>query len=63
MFLAANVGFILASLALDDAVGFVFSMIILTLAGAEISIGLALIILIFRKYSNIYIQSVGKIKN
>lgn len=63
MFLSANLGFILASLIIDDAAGFVFSIIILTLAGIEISIGLALIILIYRQYGNIYVQTISKLKS
>jgi NADH-quinone oxidoreductase subunit K len=63
MFVAANVGFILASLVIDDAAGFVFSIMILTLAGIEVAVGLALIILIYRRYGNIYLQSVAKLKS
>lgn len=63
MFLAANLGFILASLAIDDAAGFILSIVVLTLAGIEVSIGLALIILIYRRYSSIYVQNIAKLKS
>lgn len=63
MFLAANVGFILASIYIDDVAGFIFSLIILTLAGIEVSVGLALIILVYRRYGNIYVQSISKLKS
>ena len=63
MFLAVNVGFILASLAIDDATGFVFSIIILTFAGIEVAVGLALIILIYRRYATIYVQNISKLKS
>lgn len=63
MFLAANIGFILASLAIDDAAGFVVSMVVVTLAGIEVSIGLALIILIYRRYSSIYVGNINKLKS
>lgn len=63
MFVSANLGFILASLAIDDAAGFMFSVIILTLAGIEVAIGLALVILIYRRCGNIYSRAVTRIKN
>lgn len=63
MFVAANLGFILASLVIDDAAGFAFSVIVLTLAGIEVAIGLALIILIYRRYGNVYLETVTKLKN
>ncbi|HYD91525.1 MAG TPA: NADH-quinone oxidoreductase subunit K [Flavobacterium sp.] len=63
MFLAANLGFILVSLVIDDAAGFIFSIIILTFAGIEVAIGLALIILIYRRHSSIYVQNISKIKS
>jgi len=53
MFLATNIGFVLASLQIDDGGGLIFSIIILALAGVEISIGLALIIIIYRRYFSI----------
>jgi len=63
MFAAVNLGFILASIVIDDAVGFVFSVFILTLAGVEVSIGLTLIILLYRRYGNIYVQNIAKLKS
>ncbi len=63
MFVAVNVGFILASIYIDDVVGYIFSLLILTLAGIEVSVGLALIILIYRRYGNIHVQSIAKIKS
>lgn len=63
MFLAANIGFVLASMQVDDAGGLIVSMIILALAGIEISIGLALVILIFRKFSQISYCEFYRIKN
>lgn len=63
MFLAANIGFILASLAIDDAAGFIVSIVVVTLAGIEVSIGLALIILIYRRYSSIHVENISKLKS
>jgi NADH-quinone oxidoreductase subunit K len=46
--LGVNLLFVFASLHLDDAVGQVFSLTILTVAGAESSIGLALLVVFHR---------------
>ena len=46
----------------DDMAGIVLSLIILTMAGIEISVGLALTILVYRRYDSIYVQSLNKIK-
>lgn len=62
LFLSANLGFILASLVIDDIVGYIFSMIIFAMAGVEVALGLALTIVIFRQYGNIYSESLTKLK-
>lgn len=51
---ASHIGFILTSVLIDDAVGFIFSIIGLTLAGAEVSLGLALSIIAYRKFDTVY---------
>ena len=61
-FISSNVGFILSSLYLDDILGYVFSLTSLTLAGAEVSVGLALAIVVFRKFDNIYIKDLQNLK-
>lgn len=61
-FIASNVGFVLTSLFFDDALGFVFSLTSLTLAGAEVSLGLALAILMYRKFDNIFIKNLTFLK-
>lgn len=48
MLLAANLNFIVASSFLDDAVGFVFSMVILMIAGVEAALGLSILIVYYR---------------
>lgn len=63
MFLATNIGFVLASLQIDDGGGLIFSIIILALAGVEISIGLALIIIIYRRYFSIWLYATRRIKH
>ena len=52
-FIGAYIGFILASLLLDDITGFIFSLVGLTIAGAEVSLGLALTIVVYRKFDSI----------
>ena len=61
-FLGANVGFVLTSLLLDDMAGYIFSLVSLTLAGAEVSLGLAIIIVVYRKFGNIYSRSLSHLK-
>jgi len=62
LFFASNVGFILASLLIDDAVGYIFSMLIFATAGIEVAVGLALIITVFRRFGNIQIYSLTRLK-
>lgn len=62
LFLSVNLGFILVSLIHDDMAGIIFSLAILTMAGIEISVGLALTILVYRRYDDIYLRSLNKLK-
>lgn len=48
MFLAVSFIFIFSSIYLDDIVGQIFSLLILTIAAAESSIGLAILVVYFR---------------
>lgn len=48
MLLSVNLNFLEYSLILDDSLGFLFSVLILTVAAAEISIGLAILIIFYR---------------
>jgi len=48
MLLAANFNFIISAYYLDDALGFVFSMITLTIAGVEASLGLSILVIYYR---------------
>lgn len=54
LLLSINMSFILFSLYLDDIVGQIFSFFILTVAAAESSIGLAIIILYYKNRGNIF---------
>jgi len=46
--LAANYNFVIFAAINDDIVGLLFSMVILLLAGVEVSLGLSVIILYYR---------------
>jgi NADH:ubiquinone oxidoreductase subunit K len=52
----------MASLVLDDIVGYIFSMIIFAMAGVEVALGLALTIVVYRQYGNIHIENLTKLK-
>ena len=60
--LSVNLNFIIASTYIDDFIGQIFSLIILTVAAAESAIGLAIIILFFRVKGNISIKGVTNLK-
>lgn len=62
MLLAVNINFVAFSLYLQDIVGQVFSLIILSIAAAEISIGLAILVLYFRNRGSIEIEDVNQMK-
>lgn len=48
MFIAANINFIFTSLFIDDIFGFMFVIFGLAISGAEISVGLAIFIILHR---------------
>ncbi len=54
MLLSINMSFLLFSIYLDDVFGQLFSFFILTVAAAESSIGLAIIILYYKNRGNIF---------
>ncbi len=54
MLLSINMSFLLFSIYLDDILGQLFSFFILTVAAAESSIGLAIIILYYKNRGNIF---------
>ena len=62
MLLAVNINFVAFSVYLQDIVGQVFSIIILSIAAAEISIGLAILVLYFRNRGSIEIEDVNQMK-
>ena len=58
MLLAVNVNFILCSVYLDDFMGQIFALFILTVAAAESAIGLAILVLYSRARGTIAIESI-----
>nr|YP_009114061.1 NADH dehydrogenase subunit 4L [Ahnfeltia plicata]AHB62124.1 NADH dehydrogenase subunit 4L [Ahnfeltia plicata]UAT97997.1 NADH dehydrogenase subunit 4L [Ahnfeltia plicata]UAT98023.1 NADH dehydrogenase subunit 4L [Ahnfeltia plicata] len=56
MFLAVSFNLILSSIYLDDIVGQVFSLLILTVAAAESSIGLAILVVYYRIRGTITVE-------
>ena len=62
MLLAVNINFVTFSVYLQDVVGQVFSIIILSIAAAEISIGLAILVLYFRNRNSIEIEDVNQMR-
>jgi NADH-quinone oxidoreductase subunit K len=54
MLLSVNMCFLLLSLQLDDILGQLFSFFVLTIAAAESSIGLAIIILYYKNRGHIF---------
>jgi NADH-quinone oxidoreductase subunit K len=62
MLLAVNINFVAFSVHLQDIVGQIFSIIILSVAAAEISIGLAILVLYFRNRNSIEIEDINQMK-
>nr|WDA66121.1 NADH dehydrogenase subunit 4L [Phymatolithon calcareum] len=56
MFLSVSFNFIFLSVYLDDIIGQVFSLLILTVAAAESSIGLAILVVYYRIRSSIVVE-------
>ena len=57
--LSINFNFILFSVYLDDIIGQIFTLLILTVAAAESSIGLAILVMYYRRKGIIYIKLIN----
>jgi len=53
LLLGANLNFVIFSTFLDDIKGQIFSLLILTVAAAESAIGLAILVVFYKKYQTI----------
>ena len=62
MLLAVNINFVAFSVHLQDIMGQVFSIIILSIAAAEVSIGLAILVLYSRNRNSIEIEDINQMK-
>ncbi len=62
MLLSVNINFVVFSSYLNDLTGQVFSMFILTVAAAEVAIGLAILVAFFRNKNSIEIEEVSSMK-
>lgn len=62
MLLAININFVIFSIYLDDIVGQIFALFILTVAAAESAIGLAILVVYYRIKGIISINFINSIK-
>jgi NADH-quinone oxidoreductase subunit K len=60
--LAVNVNFVAFSAFLNDLVGQVFALLVLTVAAAEAAIGLAIIVVFFRNRGSIAVEDINMMK-
>ncbi len=60
--LAVNLNLVAFSAALNDLVGQVFAMFVLTVAAAEAAIGLAILVVYFRNRGSIQVEDVNLMK-
>jgi len=62
MLLAVNINFVAFSVILNDLVGQVFAMFVLTVAAAEAAIGLAILVVYFRNRGTIQVEDIDLMK-
>ncbi len=62
MLLAVNINFVAFSTELGDLVGQIFSLFVLTVAAAEASIGLAILVVFFRNRGTIAVENINTMK-
>ncbi|MEX1147614.1 MAG: NADH-quinone oxidoreductase subunit NuoK [Sphingomonadales bacterium] len=62
MLLAVNINLVAFSYHLQDLVGQVFAMFILTVAAAEAAIGLAILVVFFRNRGSIHVEDINAMK-
>jgi NADH:ubiquinone oxidoreductase subunit K len=60
--LAINFSFLVSSFYLDDSLGQIFALFVLSVAAAESSIGLAILVAYYRVHGSITIESVRLLK-
>ncbi len=62
MLLAVNLNLLISSVYIDDLIGQLFALLILTVAAAEAAIGLAVLVIYFRIRGTILVQYIHFIK-
>ena len=62
MLLAVNINFVAFSVFLNDLVGQIFAMFVLTVAAAEAAIGLAIVVIYFRNRGTIAVEDINRMK-
>jgi len=62
MLLAVNFNFVLFSIYLDDIIGQIFALLVLTVAAAESAIGLALLVVYYRVRGTISVECINLLK-
>ncbi len=62
MLLAVNINFVAFSAQLNNLVGQVFAMFVLTVAAAEAAIGLAILVVYFRNRGTIAVEDINTMK-
>ena len=62
MLLSVNINFVAFSTHLQDMVGQVFAMFVLTVAAAEAAIGLAILVIYFRNRGSIAVEDINQMK-
>jgi NADH-quinone oxidoreductase subunit K len=62
MLLAVNLNLVAFSAALNDLIGQVFALFILTVAASEVAIGLAIIVVYFRNRGSIAVEDINLMK-
>jgi len=62
MLLAVNINFVVFSVYLDDLIGQMFALFILTVAAAESAIGLAILVAYYKVRNSIAVESIQMLK-
>lgn len=62
MLLAVNLNFLIFSVYIDDLIGQLFALLVLTVAAAESAIGLAILVIYFRVRGSILVEYIHFIK-
>jgi len=62
MLLSVNINFVTFSSYLGDLTGQIFAIFVLTVAGAEAAIGLAILVIYFKNRKNIELENISSLK-